>query len=80
MTEAEPTNFNTISHTNKLLELVADTNQACTIAVEILNDLLMYEKIDGGLLVLDAQEVMLWPFVDEVLKMFGVQVRKFTCY
>lgn len=59
-----------------VIEIVADINQACNIAVEILNDLLMYEKIDGGLLVVEAQEVNLWPFIDEVIKMFSVQVRR----
>ncbi len=58
----------------QLLELVADTSQACNIATDILNDLLLYEKIDGGLLVLEAQEVNLWPYVEEVLKIFTVQV------
>jgi len=56
------------------LELIADTYQACNIAVDILNDLLMYEKIDGGLMALDASEVSLWPLMDEVFKMFNVQV------
>lgn len=58
-----------------LVELVADTHQACNVAVEILNDLLTYEKIDGGLMVLDANEILVWPFLNEVLKMFVVQVR-----
>ena len=57
-----------------LVELVADTHQACNVSVEILNDLLMYEKIDGGLLVLDASEVLVMPFVKEALQMFVVQV------
>lgn len=64
----------------QLLELVADTSQACTIAVDILNDLLMYEKIDGGLLVLEAQEVNLWPYVEEVMKIFSVQVSRLKCF
>jgi len=58
-----------------LLDLVADSHQACNIAVEILNDLLMYEKIDGGIMVLEANEVNLWPLMDEALKIFTVQVR-----
>ncbi len=57
-----------------LVELVADTHQACNVAVEILNDLLMYEKIDGGLMVLDANEILVWPFLNEVMKLFVVQV------
>ncbi len=61
---------------NQIMELVGDTGQAITIAIDTLNDLLLYEKIDGGLLALDAQEVVLWPYIEEVLKIFKVQV----CY
>jgi len=57
------------------LELIADTYQACNIAVDILNDLLMYEKIDGGLMALDVSEVSLWPLMDEALKMFNTQAK-----
>ena len=69
---APPASVSSACH--KLLELVADTNQACSVAVEILSELLLYEKIDGGLLALEAQEVFLWPYVEEVLKLFTVQV------
>lgn len=65
---------------HQLLELVADVNQACGVAVEILNELLLYEKIDGGLLVLEAQEVQVWSFVEEVLKLFAVQVSMLSVY
>ena len=57
-----------------LLELIHDTSQSCDIAIEILNDLLLYEKIDGGLLVLEEKEILLWPFILDVLKLFDVQV------
>ncbi len=62
---------------NQIMELVGDTGQAITIAIDTLNDLLLYEKIDGGLLALDAQEVVLWPYIEEVLKIFKVQVSIF---
>lgn len=65
---------------NQIMELVGDTGQAITIAIDTLNDLLLYEKIDGGLLVLDAQEVILWPYIEEVLKIFKVQVCKFHSF
>lgn len=59
-----------------LIEVVADITQACNIAVEILNDLLMYEKIEGGLLQLEKEEVEIGPFVAEVLKLFSMQVKE----
>jgi signal transduction histidine kinase len=58
-----------------LIEVVADISQACNIAVEILNDLLMYEKIEGGLIQLEKEEVEVAPFVTEVLKLFSVQAK-----
>lgn len=58
-----------------LSDLLSDTNLSCTIAVETLNDLLMYEKIDGNLLSLEIAEVRLWPFIDEVLQVFQIQAR-----
>jgi len=57
------------------LELVDDITQACNIAMDIVNDLLMYEKIDGGLMALETQETLLIPFVEEVLKLFSVQAK-----
>jgi len=68
-------NHFTHDYKTALVELVADVNQACNTAIEILNDLLLYEKIDGGLVVLDAQEVIVDNLVSEVLKLFAVQAR-----
>jgi signal transduction histidine kinase len=56
-------------------ELVSDATSSCTIAIGILNDLLMYEKIDGGLLTLERAETPVWAFVEGVLKVFLIQVR-----
>lgn len=56
------------------LELISDTNDACNIAIDILNDLLLYEKIDGGLLSMEATDVSLMTFVKDVVKVFVVQV------
>lgn len=35
----------------------------------------MYEKIDGGLLTLEREEVPLWSFVQETLRVFLIQVK-----
>ena len=60
---------------NVLAELIQDATGSCTIAIGILNDLLMYEKIDGGLLTLERAETPVWSFVEDVLKVFLIQVR-----
>jgi signal transduction histidine kinase len=64
------------SSKESLVEIVADVSQACNIAVEIMNDLLMYEKIEGGLMQLETKETLLPKFVQESVKIFQVQVRK----
>ena len=57
-----------------LSDLIQDATGSCMIAIDILNDLLMYEKIDGGLLDLERAETKVWPFVEDVLKVFLIQV------
>src|SRR5690348_1775049 len=59
-----------------LLDLLSDLNCACNVAVEILNELLLYEKIDGGLVSLETSEQSAWDFVVDVLKVFRIQVRE----
>jgi len=55
-------------------EVVQDSTGSCTIAIGILNDLLLYEKIDGGLLTLEREEMSLWAFVEDTLRVFLIQV------
>ena len=55
-------------------DLALDLKQSCTIAVEILNDLLLYEKIDAGLMKLETTEQQVWPFVVDVLRIFRIPV------
>jgi signal transduction histidine kinase len=64
-----------VMDTAVLTDLISDATSSCTIAIGILNDLLMYEKIDGGLLTLERAETPVWEFVEGVLKVFLIQVR-----
>lgn len=73
-------NNNNIITEDSLVELIHDTTQSCNVSIEILSDLLLYEKIDGGLLVLDSSEVLLWPFVLGVIKLFDVQVLNISVF
>mgnify|MGYP005998402307 CR=1 FL=1 len=57
-----------------LTDLISDATSSCAIAITILNDLLMYEKIDGGLLTLERSEMPVWSFVESVMKVFLIQV------
>ena len=56
------------------LDLIQDTSHACNIAIDILNDLLLYEKIDGGLMSLETAVVNVQVFVEDVVKSFVLQV------
>lgn len=60
---------------NLLSDLVADVNTSSVIAVDILNDLLLYEKIEGGLMALELAEVEAWDMIKEVLRVFRIQAK-----
>ena len=60
--------------TTNFLELIEDTSHACNIAIDILNDLLLYEKIDGGLMTLETAVVNVQVFVEDEVKSFVLQV------
>ena len=57
-----------------LREIVQDATLSCNIAVDIMSELLLYEKIEGGHLSLEREEVSVWDFATEVFKMFLLQV------
>ena len=59
---------------SSLLDLIQDTSHACSIAIDILNDLLLSEKIDDGLMTLETAVVNVQVFVEDVVKSFVLQV------
>ena len=58
-----------------LIETLTDSQLACAIGVNILNDLLDYDKLQSGVMELHKETIMLVPFVTESLKMFSGQAR-----
>eukprot|EP01031_Cornospumella_fuschlensis_P035427 gene35427-42941_t len=58
-----------------LHDLVSDINSSCAIAVDMLNDLLLYEKMEGGLVSLETADVPVWDLMKEVLKVFRIQAK-----
>lgn len=56
-------------------DLLEDMQSSIRIAVEILNDLLLYEKIEAGLMQLEVDEQEAWPFVTDVLRIFRIQAK-----
>ena len=57
-------------------ETIAMTKDACTSAVDILNDMLAYEKIDGNILTLEMGSVIVIQLINEVVKPFYVQAKQ----
>ena len=63
----------------KLLETVKDSEMSCETAVEILDDLLAYEKLDAGIMLLEKTILPAWEFVKETVRPFNVQVSECHC-
>jgi signal transduction histidine kinase len=57
-------------------ETLLDVQSACRIAVEILNDLLCFDKLESGILELHKHEVPVVPFITDCVDMFASQARE----
>ena len=57
-----------------LCESIGDIQLACSTAVDILNDLLSFEKLESGILVLNRQDISAPKFLMEGVVMFSAQV------
>ena len=53
-----------------------DVNISCTAAVDILNDLLCYEKLESGILKLHKEDVAVSTFLQDSVSMFAAQARE----
>ncbi len=65
----------TAQHHDDWLETVTDVHMACTTTVDILNDLLGFEKMESGQMTLHASSEPALPFVNDCLAMFIVHAR-----
>jgi signal transduction histidine kinase/CheY-like chemotaxis protein len=57
-------------------ETLLDVKSACSIAVEILNDLLSFDKMESGILELHKQEVNVAPLIIDSVNMFASQAKE----
>jgi signal transduction histidine kinase len=53
-----------------------DVNRSCEAAIDILNDLLCFEKIESGILELHKEQIRVQPYLSDCLSMFEVQARE----
>ena len=56
------------------LKTIRDVEHSCQISLNILNDLLDYEKLEAGILKLDKAKVPAWPFLFGAISPFYLQV------
>lgn len=56
------------------LPIMKDSLEACHVAVNILNELLIYDRIEEGEFHLDRKEVAIGGVMEAALKLFDVQV------
>eukprot|EP00607_Mallomonas_marina_P007586 CAMPEP_0182418402 /NCGR_PEP_ID=MMETSP1167-20130531/2846_1 /TAXON_ID=2988 /ORGANISM="Mallomonas Sp, Strain CCMP3275" /LENGTH=613 /DNA_ID=CAMNT_0024592597 /DNA_START=164 /DNA_END=2005 /DNA_ORIENTATION=- len=59
-----------------LSEIVSDTQASCDIAVTLLDDLLAYEKLEAGVMVLEKTSVRTMMFLKDAAKPFLIQARQ----
>ena len=57
-------------------ETLCDVNLSCKAALDILNDLLCFDKLESGILDLHKQELYILPFIFNCVAMFKVQARE----
>ena len=69
--ELEKSNSKLLGDVSDVLE---DVKSSCGVAVDILNDLLLYEKLDDGIFTLSMSEVSFRDFFFEAVNVFKVQV------
>ena len=55
-------------------DMLQDLSDACEIAVNILDDLLLYDKIEDGSLTLEKQICSVRPFLLKGIRLFEIQV------
>jgi signal transduction histidine kinase len=57
-------------------DTLCDVNMSCMAAVDILNDLLCYEKLESGILELHRENIVVEPFLRNCISMFSVQAKE----
>ena len=64
---------NKLTAEDKLL-MMRDIQSSLNIAIDILNDLLNYEKLDAGIMKLDLESLSVWSLIHESITPFYLQV------
>ena len=65
---------------DELLDTVTDSETSCETAIELLNDLLSYEKLEAGLMTLNKTAFAATGFIQDSMKAFRIQVNIHQIY
>ena len=63
-----------------MLDTISSMHEQTRAAIDILSDLLNYEKLDSGLMKLDSESIQAWRLLTESVKPFRAQVQFFYSY
>ena len=55
-----------------LKDAVVDSRTSCDNAVQVLNEFLTFDKLEGGTLVLEVEEINAWPLIQQTIHPFHV--------
>ncbi len=61
-------------------DALQETQSACELAQNILNELLAYEKLESGIMTLNLTVVQSWALLSQVIRPFRLQVRVVNTY
>ena len=67
------------SNNHKCLVTLKETQASCDIAVSILDDMLLFDKVESGLLHLDLLSISPWNVVKTSVEPFYIQVSVCVC-
>ena len=65
-----------VSQSSVFLDTIQMTKETCLSAVDILNDILAYEKLDENILTLECSSISLAPLIKKSVKLFLVQAQQ----
>jgi signal transduction histidine kinase len=58
--------------------IMNDVLASCQVSIDVLNDLLLFDKLENGNLELEKKETTVWDIVNNNAKLFVVQVQQVT--
>ena len=62
------------------LDTLNDVKNACDVSVNVLNELLIFDKLESGNLMLEMTRFPVMEFIEEVVRSFQVQVSYIVYY